>query len=122
MESFLLLPAHKSKRTSVPLNAPEENDSFHTSFIDEVDKNDQMDAEWRKHHARSIALAHKIQVFFIGICMCLWKSLFLIRVLPMKSTKMANWTQSGEGTMHEVSRLRTKVKGSHKATDDVRGL
>ena len=40
----------------------------------------------------------------------LHKMLILIRVLLMKSTKVAKRPQSGEGTMHEVPRLRTKVK------------
>ena len=32
---------------------------FHTSFTDEVDKSDHFAAEWRRHHARSTAPAHK---------------------------------------------------------------
>ena len=32
----------------------------------------------------------------------------------MKLTKVTESPQSGEGTMHEVPRLRTKVRGSDK--------
>ena len=32
---------------------------FHTSFTNEVDKSDYFAAEWRRHHARSTAPAHK---------------------------------------------------------------
>ena len=32
---------------------------FYTSFTDEVDKSDRIAAEWRRHHARSTAPAHK---------------------------------------------------------------
>ena len=32
---------------------------FYTSFTDEVDESDHFAAEWRRHHARSTAPAHK---------------------------------------------------------------
>ena len=38
------------------------------------------------------------------------ENVILIRVLLMKLTKVTKLPQSGEGTMHEVPRLRTKVK------------
>ena len=40
----------------------------------------------------------------------------------MKLTKVTEWPQSGEGTMHEVPRLRTKVGGPDKGVDNARGL
>ena len=40
----------------------------------------------------------------------------------MKSTKVTELPQSGEGTMHEVPRLRTKVRGPDKGTDKPRPL
>ena len=40
----------------------------------------------------------------------------------MKSTKVTELPQSGEGTMHEVPRLRTKVRGPDKGIDNARGL
>ena len=40
----------------------------------------------------------------------------------MKLTKVTDSPQSGEGTMHEVPRLRTKVGGADKGTDNARGL
>ena len=40
----------------------------------------------------------------------------------MKSTKVTELTQSGEGDMHEVPRLRTKVRGIDKGADKPRPL
>ena len=40
----------------------------------------------------------------------------------MKSTKVTELPQSGEGTMHEVPRLRTKVRGIDKGVDKPRPL
>ena len=40
----------------------------------------------------------------------------------MKSTKVTELPQSGEGTMHEVPRLRTKVRGPDKGADKPRPL
>ena len=40
----------------------------------------------------------------------------------MKLTKVTESPQSGEGTMHEVPRLRTKVRGVDKGTDKPRPL
>ena len=40
----------------------------------------------------------------------------------MKFTKVTKRPQSGEGTMHEVPRLRTKVGGTDKGADKPRPL
>ena len=40
----------------------------------------------------------------------------------MKLTKVTISPQSGEGTMHEVPRLRTKAGGVDKGVDNTRGL
>ena len=40
----------------------------------------------------------------------------------MKLTKVTISPQSGRGTMHEVPRLRTKVRGADKGTDKPRPL
>ena len=40
----------------------------------------------------------------------------------MKLTKVTELPQSGEGTMHEVPRLRTKVGGPDKGADKPRPL
>ena len=40
----------------------------------------------------------------------------------MKLTKVTISPQSGEGTMHEVPRLRTKVRGVDEGTDKPRAL
>ena len=40
----------------------------------------------------------------------------------MKSTKVTKLLQNGEGTMHEVPHLRTKVRGPDKGTDKPRPL
>ena len=40
----------------------------------------------------------------------------------MKLTKVTELPQSGEGTMHEVPRLRTKVRGIDKGVDKPRPL
>ena len=85
--------------------------TFDTSFTDETDKSDQVAAEWRRYHPRSTAPAHKSEATFVPVRMIFWKLSFLIRVLLMKSTEVTDLPQSGEGTMHEVPRLRTKVMG-----------
>ena len=54
--------------------------------------------------------AHKGEPTFVPASAISWKLLFLIRVLLMKSTKVTELPQSGEGTMHEAPRLRTKVE------------
>ena len=40
---------------------------FDTSFTDEVDKSDRVAAEWRRHHARSTAPAHKSEATFVAV-------------------------------------------------------
>ena len=40
----------------------------------------------------------------------------------MKSTKVTDLPQNGEGTMHEVPRLRTKARGTDKGADKPRPL
>ena len=54
--------------------------------------------------------AHENKATFVPAYTLLCELLLLIRVLLMMSTKVATWTQSGEGTMHGTPHLRTKVE------------